>query len=115
MPSPTEAFQVGQHVAVTQQIPQRDAVWSVRVEGEIVKFEQKKTGSWFAHSKDDRLWLDRLVIRKADGEIVTLLLDAYTHIEKLATPEPPEVEETGDDEAEGESETDDEAETKDSE
>jgi len=52
-----------------------------KIRGTIVEFMQQETGSWYAHSKDDRLWLDRLVLKKADGELTTLILDDYTHIE----------------------------------
>jgi hypothetical protein len=71
----------GAKVRVTQQIVARDYAWSAPVSGTIVSFAQKPTGSWFAHSKSDRLWLDRLVLRKADGEISTLNLDEFSHIE----------------------------------
>jgi hypothetical protein len=81
-PAPaTPDLKPGDRVVVVQQIPQRDDVWTNRVEGEILRLEQKKTGSWFAHSRDDRLWLDRLVLRKDDGEIVVVNLDAYSRIE----------------------------------
>ena len=76
-----DPFTVGQRVTVTQQIPQRDEVWTSTVTGTVERFEQRKTGSWFAHAKDDKLWLDRLVIRKDDGEIVSINLDHYTHVE----------------------------------
>ena len=75
----------GAKVRVTQQIAARDYTWSTPVSGTVVDFEQKPTGSWFAHSKNDRLWLDRLVIRKSDGEISTLNLDESSHIE-IETP-----------------------------
>jgi hypothetical protein len=71
----------GAKVVVTQQIPARDRTWTNQVNGTVVSYEQKKTGSWYAHSKDDKLWLDRLVLRKEDGEITTLNLDDYTHID----------------------------------
>lgn len=71
----------GQRVVVTQQIPQRDEVWTIKVEGVVQRYEQKKTGSWFAHSKDDKLWLDRLTLEKDDGEIVVCNLDRYTRVE----------------------------------
>ena len=71
----------GARVRVTQQIPARAYVWAADVRGTVVDFQQKCTGSWFAHSKDDRLWLDRLVIRKDDGEISTLNLDEFSRIE----------------------------------
>jgi hypothetical protein len=82
-------FMPGQRVAVTQQIAQRDEAWTLRVEGVIERFEQKKTGSWYAHAKDDKLWLDRLVLRKDDGEIVVCNLDQYTHVDLLQPPPPP--------------------------
>jgi len=86
MPPITDQFKPGQRVAITQQIPQRERVWTTKLTGTIVKYEQQKTGSWFAHSKDDKLWLDRLTIRKDDGEIVVMNLDAFTHVELLAPP-----------------------------
>src|SRR3954451_13737018 len=76
----------GAVVEVTQQIPHRDRVWTNRIRGTVVSYQQKQTGSWFAHSKDDKLWLDRLVIRKEDGEITTLNLDDYTHLEVVTPP-----------------------------
>lgn len=83
MPATLDQFKPGQRVRVTQQIPQRARVWTTAVTGEVVRFEQRKTGSWFAHSKDDKLWLDRLSIRKDDGEVVVCNLDEYTHVDVL--------------------------------
>lgn len=84
MASSVDQFEPGQRVAITQQIPQRDRVWTTKVVGIVVRYEQRKTGSWYAHAKDDKLWLDRLVIKKEDGEIVVCNLDNYTHVELLA-------------------------------
>lgn len=78
----------GVKVCVTQQIAARDYSLPTDVRGTVVAFEQKRTGSWFAHSKGDKLWLDRLVLRKDDGEISTLNLDEFTHIE-IETPAAP--------------------------
>ena len=71
----------GAVVRVTQQIAARDHTWTTDVRGTVVEFSQKQTGSWYAHSKNDRLWLDRLTLRKADGELVTLNLDEYSQVE----------------------------------
>src|SRR2546423_12283760 len=71
----------GAKVVVTQQIPMRNRVWTNTIRGTVVSMEQKPTGSWFAHSKGDKLWLDRLVLRKDDGEITTLNLDEFTRVE----------------------------------
>lgn len=75
----------GQRVRVTQQVVRADrpngGTMTTTVEGTVVSFDQQKTGSWFAHSKDHKLWLDRLRIRKDDGELVTLNLDQNSNIE----------------------------------
>src|SRR3954454_19591916 len=71
----------GVRVKVVQQIAARDHAWTSEVHGTVMDFRQRQTGSWFAHSKNDKLWLDRLTIRKEDGEIVTLNLDDYSAIE----------------------------------
>ncbi len=74
----------GVRVAVTQQIAARNYTWTSEVAGTVVEYEQKQTGSWYAHSKNDKLWLDRLLIKKDDGELTTLNMDEYSHVEVLA-------------------------------
>jgi hypothetical protein len=71
----------GATVRVTQQIAARDHTWTTDVRGVVVEFAQRPTGSWYAHSKDDKLWLDRLTLRKADGELITLNLDEFSQVE----------------------------------
>lgn len=71
----------GAKVRVTQQIAARDYTWTSDVAGTVLEYRQKQTGSWYAHSKDDKLWLDRLLIRKDDGELTTLNLDEFSVVE----------------------------------
>ena len=78
---PSDVLQPGNRVRVIQQMPHRQETWTNVTEGEVASFEQAKTGSWFAHAKDDTLWLDRLELRLDDGELVTLNLDQYSVIE----------------------------------
>ena len=66
---------------VTQQIAARDYAWISEVRGTVLSYEQKPTGSWFAHSRGDKLWLDRLTLQKDDGEITSLVLDEFSNIE----------------------------------
>lgn len=56
---------------------------SSSIEGTVVRYEQTKTGSWYAHAAEDKLWLDRLVLKKDDGETVYLNLDQYSNIEAI--------------------------------
>jgi len=100
----TDDFQPGDRVKVVQQIPQRDGdCWTSETEGVVVKYEQNKTGSWYAHSRDERLWLDRLTLRLDDGEVVVLILDRYTHVERVdsETHEAPEAPEAANTEVSG--------------
>ncbi len=78
-----EQLRPGARVKVTQQIAGRYYAWPTDIVGTVVSYEQRPTGSWYAHSKNDRLWLDRLQLRKEDGELTTLNLDEFTHIELL--------------------------------
>lgn len=71
----------GMRVRVTQQIPFGTRAARSTVEGVIRRFGQQKTGSWFAHGRDDKLWLDRLELVKDDGEVVVCNLDQYSRVE----------------------------------
>lgn len=79
-----DTFAAGQRVRVTQQVPRQLGTHTITVEGTVQRFGQAATGSWFAHSKDSRLWLDRLELKKDDGEIVVMNLDRYSRVEVLA-------------------------------
>jgi hypothetical protein len=79
----TPAIAPGCKVRITQEITARHYSFSTPVEGTIVRIERRPTGSWYAHGEADKLWLDRIVLRKADGEITTISLDEHTSIEVL--------------------------------
>lgn len=83
MPMLSALHRPGLRVRVTQQMPSVDDVVTTTVEGEIVTAHRARTGSWFAHGKDNQLWLDRLELRLDDGEIMILNLDQYSVIESL--------------------------------
>jgi hypothetical protein len=78
----------GAKVVVTQQIAHRmrERAYADKVIGTVVGFEQKPTGSWYAHSKGEKLWLDRLKIRQENGELTTLVLDEYSAVEVVDGP-----------------------------
>ena len=86
MPIQHRLFAPGTRVRITQQLPQTPEVWSSSTEGSVVRYRQAKTGSWYTHAKDDRLWLDRLELERDDGERVVLNLDHYSRIEDLSDP-----------------------------
>jgi hypothetical protein len=89
--TPKSQLQPGARVKVTQQIPGRDYTWTTEVTGTVLRYAQKQTGSWYAHSKGDKLWLDRLVIRRDNGELITLNLDEYTVVQVETPPAPQQV------------------------
>lgn len=79
-----KAFEPGTRVRVTQQIANaHDPCWVNAIEGKVIRYRQVATGSWFAHAKNDRFWLDRLELERDDGELVTLNLDQFTIIETV--------------------------------
>lgn len=76
-------FTPGQRVRITQQVPRQRDAFTTTIEGTVVKFEQQKTGSWYAHAQDNKLWLDRVELRKDDGETVVLNLDQNSRVEPV--------------------------------
>ncbi len=76
-------FPPGTPVCVTQVIALRGQDITTEIVGVIEAWEELPTGSWYAHGKDDKLWLRRLKLRKVDGEITLLIVDSGTSIAKL--------------------------------
>lgn len=84
------AFPVGTPVCVKQIMRRRPRDASsgdieASVVGVIDRWEELPTGAPYAHGKNQKLWLVRLVLRKVDGELVSLVVDSCTHIAKLET------------------------------
>lgn len=80
---PEGLFPIGTPVCVTETARRRDRVTETRTIGTVEAWEELPTGSWYAHGKNDRLWLRRLKLRKADGEMSLLVVDDSTSIAKL--------------------------------
>lgn len=76
----------GAKVKVIQQIAARNYSWASEIAGTVIEYQQQETGSWYAHSKNDRLWLDRLTLRLPDGEITTLNLDEFSAVTVQSQP-----------------------------
>lgn len=76
-----QPIQPGQRVRITQQIVMGTQTTTAKVEGVVLAVGQQKTGSWFAHSKDHKLWLDRVQLRKDDGEVAFCNLDQNSRVE----------------------------------
>ena len=74
----------GARVRIIQQIGRREGSWQTEVIGVVQSVTREKTGSWYAHAKDDKYWLVRVRLRKDDGEVTALTVDAQTRIEPLA-------------------------------
>jgi hypothetical protein len=76
-------FPAGTPVAVRQIVQRRGAAWQSEITGVIESWEERPTGSWYAHGKNDKLWLQRLTLRKMDGEITTVVIDDKTYLARL--------------------------------
>ncbi len=78
-----ETLKPGQRVRVRQTIDRRAGDWQTVVEGVVQAVEVGKTGSWYAHAKDDKFWLRRIRMVKDDGEVSVLNVDSLTEVEVL--------------------------------
>lgn len=73
----------GQRVRIRQTIDRWSGDWQCEVVGVVQAVEVGKSGSWYAHGKDDQFWLRRVRLKKDDGEITTVNLDQLTEIERV--------------------------------
>jgi hypothetical protein len=80
---PEVLFPPGTPVRVKAIIVRRGQSIEVVTVGVVEAWEDRPTGSWYAHGKHDKLWLKRLKLRKVDGEITLLVIDDRTSIAKL--------------------------------
>ncbi|RJP31537.1 MAG: hypothetical protein C4547_15460 [Phycisphaerales bacterium] len=78
-----EQFEPGTPVRVIQVVQRRGRPYEAEVVGVVVAWEDQPTGSWHAHGKNDKLWLKRLKLRKVDGELTNLVVDASTRIARI--------------------------------
>lgn len=78
-----EMFPQGTPVRVRQVTRRRDGSYRAESVGVVEAWENRPTGSWYAHGKNDKLWLKRLKLRRADGEVTLLVIDDATSIAKL--------------------------------
>jgi hypothetical protein len=76
-------FPPGTPVCLRLKVERRGGDIETEVVGVVEAWEELPTGSWYAHGKHDKLWLQRLRLRKADGEQTLLVIDADTEIAKL--------------------------------
>ena len=72
-----------QRVRVLQSVKTRTGDWTIPIEGEVLLYAPDSTGSWFTHGKNDRLWLQRLRLRRDDGEIIDLIIDENSTIQVI--------------------------------
>jgi hypothetical protein len=84
LPPKAPKLSKGDRIRVTQLLLGRDLRWATTVEGVVESFRAEPTGSWYAHGKGAKLWLLRVRLRKDDGEITALTLDAHSRIEILS-------------------------------
>ena len=84
----TNEIKTGQRIRVLQEIDRREGNWTSELEGTVLSCDAEKTGSWHAHGKDGKLWLQRIRLRKDDGEESTLVVDRFTRVEVLSDAQP---------------------------
>jgi hypothetical protein len=77
-------FPPGTSVRVSQAFARGPNRITVEVTGVVEQWQEKASGSWFAHGKRGAYWLTRLLLRKNDGELTELVMDNSTAIERVS-------------------------------
>jgi len=77
----------GAAVRVVEGIHQSDASYKAETAGVIEAWDEEPAGAWFANGRNRKLWLKRLKLRKADGELSVLTIDDQAEIHVIAASE----------------------------
>ncbi len=63
--------------------------WEQVTEGTVERTERRRHGLHNKRNPDDKVYSDLIVLRRDDGELTTVSLDAYSELEKLeSAPQP---------------------------
>jgi len=81
----TKRLAVGTKVRVIQDIHQSGTAYGAETVGVIDAWDGEPTGAWFAHGRNGRLWLQRLRLRKPDGEVSLLTIDDRTRVQPIGS------------------------------
>ena len=76
-------FPPGTPVRVKQRVGLGRRAAEAEVVGTVEAWERQPTGSWYAHGRHGRLHLQRLKLKKPDGEISLLVVDDSAQIAGL--------------------------------
>lgn len=74
------AVSPGTRVRIEQTIEYRDRTVQTTTEGIVLHHHREATGSWYAHGKNDKLWLDTIRLQKDDGEMTNIILDRNARV-----------------------------------
>jgi hypothetical protein len=72
----------GDRVAVTQAVTVGFRHWTTATTGTVVRTARERHSLHYRRNSDDRVYRDILVLRRDDGELTTVTLDACTKLEK---------------------------------
>lgn len=78
-----QQFPKGTPVCVRLMVRRRGPDTVTVIYGVVDGWAMARTGSWYAHGKNQRLWLPRLKLRKEDGEESLIVLDDATEIARI--------------------------------
>lgn len=71
----TAEMTAAKRVRVMKRIGEREGAWTTSIAGIVGRAAERPTGSWLAGGKGDKRWLNRLLLKKDDGEPVLVSLD----------------------------------------
>jgi hypothetical protein len=73
----------GDRVEVEHTVTVGPRQWTTRTEGTVVRTERPRHGLHFQRNFDDKVFSDAIVLKRADGELTTVVLDEFTTLRRL--------------------------------
>ncbi|MCE9548765.1 MAG: hypothetical protein K8T25_25075 [Planctomycetia bacterium] len=78
------ALKPGDRVELTHEVKVGSRVWHTRTAGTVVSTERQRHSLHFQRNFDDKVYSDRIVLKRADGELVSVTLDEFSELKRIA-------------------------------
>ena len=76
-------LQPGDRIRMKHEVKGGFRSWEQTTEGTVERIERRRHGLHTRRNPDDKVYSDLIVLRRDDGELTTVTLDAFSLLEKL--------------------------------
>ena len=82
-----QTLQPGDRIKLQHEVKVGFRSWTTTTTGNVVRTERRRHSLHYNRNFDDRVFSDAIVLRRDDGELTTVMLDEFSELTKLSSPD----------------------------